>query len=493
MNDHALPTLVTVQGTFKFQIYTTADLTVPTIQTIISVGETKESANITLGTSEIGSVKITIRDDATTYKQGFWFKALQSEVWLRIILTEGVTDTFYFFGMVDTGSPDSVNWEEHYIGTTRIRTATITLVSMARKIFDMDIDDWVAEVLAQCTDTEEAAWVSVPSHLIKFKDLFSCMLSASAAPLNPDYDEADASFVRGTAAAITWGDGTSDLEVDEIWIPVKYTESTGPTVTTATHYFNTALDGCLSVQPDGTGYYSSMDALLRDLLGNGCLQMRMDYDVATGRHKIQLMHKTDVYTGVIHFDNRDKSSNISSASRLVGDAVRSVDLMDDTKYNWVSKKYSRFGNESFDPDTRVKFDLEYRLPFIIDATGSGEGNHSFISWDGVGNAIVYISGIKYLNDTGVVTAASTVNKMQEAVSIHTYGRFIVERKNRVRRYGGMYADAGAGDTHTALNIMRRAEISELDDAGAETTSVYYANTVTKNPKTDEVEIEWIEE
>jgi hypothetical protein len=493
---HALPSMTDIHGTWKFQVYTTADLTVPTIATILSVSTTRESANITLGTSEIGNVQINLRDDTSTYKQGFWFKALQGETWLRILLDEGAGDTFYFFGMVDAESPNSVSWDEFYLSATqRIRTANVALVSMARKIFDMDMDDWVAEILLQCTATEEAASVGVPSHVIKFKDLFACMISASG--LNPDYSASDVSLVHGTAACITWGDGVSDLEADAIWVPVKYCSNPVGPIYTPTHYFNTAADGCLSIQSDGTGHYGAMDALLKDFLGNGCLQMRMDYDPATERHKIQLMHKKNVYTGTIHFDNREKTSSVSIASRLVGDSVRVIDLMNDANLFWISKKYARFGNSGvLEPDPRISFDVEYRLPFIVDPTATGEGNHSFISWNGVGNAIVYITGVKYLSTiSGLMTETSIAdpNKMSEAVGVHTYEAFITAKKCVVRKYGGMYADAGSGDTHTVLNIMRRTEISELDDDGSVITDVYYANTVTKDAGSDEVEVEWIEE
>lgn len=485
MTAYPLPSLVTVDGTYSFELYSaTAGLTVPTIQTIKSITPLKESANVIVGTSEITNVQIEFRDDDSTYSQGFWFKQFKVETWLRIYLDEGAGDTFFFFGMIDTLSPGSIDWQESYLGANRIRTATVTFLSIARKVFDMEIDDWIAEVLANDEETTNSDQAAVSS-VISVPGLFAALLSGSG--LNPSYDVADVSLVYGSATDFTWGEGVGDYRADEIYVPTEYIVSTGPTVTSPTVYFDTSSANCLSVQLDGTGYYSEMGALVKDILFNFGLQMRMDYDTVGDRHLIQLMHRHDVYTGTLDFSNREKASSGFGASKLLLDSVRASDLMDDTKFIWISKKYCRFSSPATPPN-RVKFDVDQQIPFIIDDTALGEGNHSLYYWAGTGNDAVFITGCKYYDGPIGGAAFDDPLKMQGSAADYLYQMFSENKGTVTRRYGQMTADAGSGETHTAVGIMRRVEINDLDS-----TVTYFANTVTKDPVTHEIEVEWIEE
>jgi hypothetical protein len=486
MTEYNLPSFSTVAGTFKLHLYaTSAGLTVPTINTVLELGETKESANISVGISEIGNMQIRLRDDDSTYSQGFWYKVLQDETRLRIYLDEGAGDTFYFFGYVE---PGSIKWDEHYIGSTRIRTVSLTLISAMRIILDSKIDDWITEVLANCTATGHSS-LSAPSHIMKVTELFACMLSMGSSPLNPDFNPAtDISFLYGSQTQLQWGDGVSLYAVSSLYVPVKYYFTTAPEDIRPVVYFDTTKTTCLARQSDGTGFYDSMQAFLKDLLANFGLIMRTTYDAALERHVIQLSHRGDVYSGELSFSGREKSSAIMNGTRLLGDAARAMDLLQETNFIWMSKSYSRFPSP-LDPPQAISFDLDVKCPFIIDSSGSGEGNHSLMKW--TSGAVVYMTGGKYYSTiSGLMTVAYSTdpNKMEEMATSYQFEWFTTYHATVNRVYGKMLANGGSGETHTVLEIMRRVSINDLDS-----TRTFFANAVTKNPATNEVSVEWIEE
>jgi hypothetical protein len=462
------------------------DLVAPSIQTIKELGDTTEKASVMIGISEIGNMSISVREDFANHTEGFWFKALKGECWLKIYLDEGAGDTFYFFGIVDNLT---INWSEFSItadGT--IRTCQFTILAMSSKLFQTDVNAWITDVLAN----KSAVGVDTlgeASHVMKLTEMFECMLTASG--LNATYDASDVTLVYGSQAEIDFGEGIGHYRVDQIYLPVQYVSSTGPTVFTKIQYFDTTNANCLAQQSDGSGYYDTLKALLTDLLTNFGLLMRMDFNLASDRHLIKLMHRHDVYTGTLTFGNREKQpSNIKGATILIGDAIRAADLTVSTNLIWQSKKYGRFPSPNAPPQV-VKFDVDARCIFIVSAAGINASNHSILKWAGAGNAAVYMTGVRYYSTiSGLMTEALSSNplKMQDAVCEYQYERFTQEFRSITRTYARMEANDGSTTTHEHLSIMRRTQINDLA-----TNEYYFANSVTKKPMSAEVTIEWLQE
>jgi hypothetical protein len=505
---YSLPSVVTVNGTFAVTVYSEYDFAVdgvvaPTIQTILEIGDLKENANVTVGVSEIENLTLSVRDDhsAAGTPEGFWFKVLQGECWVKLYLD----GTYFFFGTVDK---PTVAWEEHAIvSSTRIRTASFSLITMSKKLFETSIDDFVTEVVAKCYDLELAApTIDVATHVIKVTELFACILKASG--LNADYGtlvppwDANVELLYGTQPEMNYTVVDDHYNVDDIYVPVKYCVSTGPTVIGLCQYFDPATDNCLAQQADGTGYYGSMQAFLSDLLTNFGLIMRMEYDAVTTWHKIKLMYRHDVYTGELTFASREKTSEISFSQQVIGDAAKATDLADGSKYAWVSKKY-RPVLTTYDPlvptseaDARVNFDLDAKCIFIANpgvvAAPNGAANRSIAAWSGVaGEDVEYVDGVEYYStaiaDMAGYAVADDLN-MQRAACSYQYERFIRYFTTIMRTYGRMEASDGATTSFAHLTIMKRTKINTLG------SDVYYfANSVTKKAMSAEVTIEWQQE
>jgi hypothetical protein len=487
-NSYTLPPFTTVAGTWQvYVLCEDATLTDPTENTILEIGERRESADIIAGISEIANLRIRVRDDYSdaTHDEGFWYAALQGECWVRIDLNEG-SNTCYFFGMVDKENRNAVRWSEHYLGaSSRIRTAEIELVSMSRKVFDTDLDTWISDVLTNSSATGHTPSTNgEASHVIKVIDLFDCFLKASG--LHADFNPAlDVSYICGSRQDMYWGDGVSDYHFDDIYIPTKYFKTIVPEVIEALQFFDTSGANCLSVQSDGTGYYSSADAIIKDLLHTFGVQMVMGYDVSTNRHTMTFMNKSQAYSATVTFESREKSSEILQAIRFVADAVRTTQLVDESKYRWQSLKYCKYGSTA-EPDARVGFDIDSKAVFVIDATANGVANCSILSWAGSGNAANYMTGCNYyeLSNPVVQTAAT----QEEACTAYIYYFLTVERRTIVRRYSHLQAYSGGAWAQTNIGLLRRTEIDDLVS-----TVTYYANSVTKDASNSELEVEWVEE
>jgi hypothetical protein len=491
-NAYTLPSMVTVNGTFKFYVLCdNATLTAPTIQTIKTVGPTKATANILAGISEIGNVTITIRDDYSdgTHPEGFWYAAVQGECWLRIDLDEGAGDVSYFFGMIDKKCRNGVRWTEHYVdSSTRIRTAEIEFISMARKIFDMDISAWISDgtngVLDNCAAVGIAPGTGDASHVIKITELFECLLTVTGLNSLPGpFSAADVSYVYGSQRDMYWGDGISAFHLDDLYVPVKFVSNTVGPVYTTVQLFDVTGTSCLAVQSDGTGFYSSMDGLLKDLLFNLGLQMTVGFNTGTSRHTITLTNLKDVYSGTVTFGTRLKGSSVLQSTRFLADAVRTTRLIDSTKFRWQSLTYCEYGS-ALTPDSRIKFDIDQKTIFIVDAAATGAANCSLGSWAGAGNALNYMTGCNYFSlDSPIVKTSG----QEEACTTYAYYFFTIERRAITRKYSQLQAYSGSW-AQTNIGLMRRTPIDDLVS-----TKNWFANSVTKDPTNSELEVEWVEE
>jgi hypothetical protein len=124
MYSHSLPSLEGIVGTFKFTLYSTEDLTVPTIQTIKVVGDLEASIDSGVLQHSIPQLNLSLREDHSQYTQGFWWRTLKNPTRLFITLDEGDGDTYYFYGNV---SLLQTVWKESYVnGMEYIRTASVT-------------------------------------------------------------------------------------------------------------------------------------------------------------------------------------------------------------------------------------------------------------------------------------------------------------------------------------------------------------------------------
>lgn len=472
---YSLPSIVTVNGTFSMVLYSEfAGLTPPTIQTISEIGDTTESANIAIGQTEIGNVKISIRDDTSTYTWGFWYKIFSGEAWLKILLD----DTDYFFGTVQA---DTVMWGEAYFsGTTKIRTCNFVLASMTQKLFDTPTADWLTAAYGNRELTGYVA--STPAYsVISLTGFFSALLSASG--VNATYDKADTGFLASTTVKdLEFLYSGSWYALNFVWLLVTYDSGAGEA---KVNYFDSTSPLFL-----GTKYATARE-LIAAMVKNFGVVFRAYYDPVADRHKIYIMQGR-AYDDAdnLDFSSREKESVLSKSTDLLGDAVRCTSIYNDEEL-WFSRKYLGADFSEAAPENYVEFDIDTYLPFLVySAAPDVSGYPIYIG--SVATSVGIAEEVRYFryDGVGVVTASATATrKMLEAAGGILFSRFTQVNSRIVRTYGKMLAKVGAGsDTHTSLTVMRRTSIN--DGLGAVT---YWANTVTKKPQNAEVEIQWLKE
>ena len=461
-----LPDFDDVIGLFSFTLYSDfAGLTVPSIQTVLEIGDTEESADLTIGLQQLSTLKMELRDDYTTYTTyGFWFKVLTGETQLRIYLNQGAGNTFYFFGTVQA---ETVQWTERYISSTeKVRVVTFDLVSMAQKLLDTPTIDWVTAVIANSVNSGAEVDLQ-PSYGIKVLGLFSAMLSASG--LNSSYALADTSFIYGTADFIF----TGSKNVGDLTVAVKM--FVAPASHAVCEYWS------------GSGILSNSFATLKDvlaaLLPNFGVVLRMTYDISSGRHLIHLTQRGRAYSNTLDFEDREKESEISKATDLIGDAVRAVFFPTDTEFVWFSKKTISGFSEAAVPNY-VSFDADYLCLFECDGPVSGL-TISRSLWFVSGTTWAHIIGVQYYNySTSAYITATSNYEMLEAMAGYQFYRISNQYSAILRTYSKLRA--GAGTDHTVLNIYRRTNIND-----GLATNAYFANRVIKKPSDSKVTIEWI--
>lgn len=476
--EYTLPSIVTVNGTFAVTVYSEfADLIKPTIQTITQIGDTRESANIALGQTEIGNMQISIRDDSSTYTYGFWYKVLSGETWLKILLD----DAEYFFGTVQA---DTVSWDENYIsGTTRIRTCEFIVASMTQKLFDTPTATWLTHAYDNRELTGYVA--STPAFsVISLTGFFSALLSASG--VNAAYAKDDTGFQCSTTV--------KDLEflydgswyaLNYVWLLVTYDSGAGEA---KVDYFDSAEANYLATK------YVTAKELINALCKNFGVIFRAYYDPVADRHKIQILQGR-AYDDAdnLDFSSREKSSALSKSTDLLGDAVRCTSLYAG-EFVWFSRKY--LGSLAADfseaaPEDYVKFDMDFYVPYLVYDLAPDTSGYPIYAGS-VATAVGIATDVRYFryDGLGVTTASATgTRKMLEAAAGITFSRFTTVNSSIVRVYGKMLAKVGAGaDAHTSLTVMRRTSID--DGLGAVT---YWANTVIKKPQSADVEIQWLKE
>ena len=484
LTQYTLTTFVSQTGTFTIDLFSSiAGLTIPTGQSVLAIGNTEEVADIKMGTIQAGTLKLTLADDYSVYSEGFWFKVLNGgTTWLRFYLDQGAGSTFFFFG---TPQQETIIWDELLITSDRVRVVNLDLISTALVMFDSLTTDWVDAVIANTVDSGQKYDLE-PSLLISPLGLFAAMLVSSG--LNSTYSLSDVSFVFDGGPDFKFTLVGAELNLSEIYVPVKWWTTGSGGAHDVTGYFSHGVLG--GGFPQGLDIsFPKLQDLIGSLLRNFGVVMRMDYDAVNERHLIQLIQRGRAYSTTLTFAKPPKVSQISNGIDLIGDAVRAVDLTDDTKFCWFSKKFSDEPTLVTIPNY-VSFDIDTQSIFRINTdAGQGSGNRSFYYWEGTpGSGNVPMDGIKYYNYATAADVTAGTNPMEEAIAGYIYHRFTNQFAQIMHRYGSMSASDGVVTDHTHINVLRRVSID--DGTGAKT---YYANKVRKYPQTDESEIEWIKE
>jgi hypothetical protein len=495
LTQYTLPLISATAGVVTIDIFSsTAGLTVPTVDTILAVGPLTETMDSALGISEVANLSLTVRDDYSTHTAGFWYNILNATTtYIRIYLAEGGSDTFYFYG---TPQQDATRWTEASLfNSTYIRTADITLVSLLKVLMDTPTATWALALHANDTDSGERNINHAVSY-ISVLNAFDCMLSASG--INASYASGDTTFVYGTQDIKFKYSGT-DYRVDQLYFCTQYLS--GAPAIANTVYFTVAGAGTALSER-----FATLKDLLANLLPNLGVGLRMNYDIAGGRHKIQLIQRARAKADAARlvFASKEIESTIGKSMELLGDSVRATSFISapwwgagySTPINvFYSKKYySGRGTDTEAPDY-INFDFDliciFRCADGDDSYtyGTDPGQHaSRLFFALVGGQLEPIATISYYNYLLDDYNTATDPQMEDAMCGYVYYRFTSLFSTYTRRYGALAVSDGSTTSHQNVTIGARTEINDGVAAAN-----YYANRITKDVMKIETEIEWFKE
>jgi hypothetical protein len=275
---YTLPTVTTKLGTFTVSVTSTVDgLTTPAQNTIVSLPKHHERLDLIPGTFDIPTATLSFVDDYTVHADGFWALVLAGDTDIQVLLDEGSGNTFAFRGIVISG--ENV-FEEKYVGAVKRRVGTVTLKSYLTKLQDITVAQVLYELISICVPDDPVTGF--------FNNIIDIFNVAIALAYSQAYAVDDAYVQYGTTRdLIFFYGGTGAGGADELSFQIK--------------------DGSLVFgysDPADVAYWGTAFPSAWDLIKAVCVTFgwipRYEYDLATSRHKIQLLQRGR--SGISAFD-----------------------------------------------------------------------------------------------------------------------------------------------------------------------------------------------
>jgi hypothetical protein len=506
LTEYTLQDVVTVAGTFKFTLYADVGLTVPTGQTIMSIGELEKVGDLEPNKKQFQNLSLSIADDYTVYDAGFWYTIALSEMYLRIYLDEGAGDTGYFYGFID---PMQSDFQEHYVGSLDfVRSGTMVLTSVEAKLFATTLttlnDAVVAnKILTNYFPTDTPVTDDIYSYIM-VKDFFSALLFASG--LNPDYSASDTRVVYSQAVneqdfVYYETDSLRTYFVDQLFLVMsRYVEAppgsgnwVENTFTNLTWYDLLVLN---TTTFDPSSYVTQ---LIIEVLNS--IQFNMELGYESGRHVITLYQRGRAYGNSNNVTMGGLlSSRINVCSDLRKSGYKAYNDNDTTKMIWFSDKVDALPKADGIPETiEIEVAVSCALRVINTAPGIGSAyavvpygiSSDEDMWEYFHKPYDCINSVKYWNyETSAYVVASIGGDklLEEAVAGYLFARFHTAFRAFTRTYATLKANNGSTNTHTNNHPFMR---TAFDDGTG--SKQYYANKVIKNADNNTTTVDWIEE
>jgi hypothetical protein len=499
MYSHSLPSLEGIVGTFKFTLYSTEDLTVPTIQTIKVVGDLEASIDSGVLQHSIPQLNLSLREDHSQYTQGFWWRTLKNPTWLFITLDEGDGDTYYFYGKV---SLLQTVWKESYVnGMEYIRTASVVLDSYESIILSSSVQDFVDELIvtSERIDNNNASWAAGDGYKgMPWTSVFATLMHSSG--INSDYLASDCTYsARGYDAGIRYTNdgGATQHYFDELWFMTQYYLAAYPTDTAP---YIAYING-------GTAWYETYNEagpLLSDLLSTFQLIATFSADMTVNdsggkpRCTITLTPRRNAYADLLTLGKFEESTITLSESKVITSFSSDNPALAGAEKAWASQAYRGLTIQTDAVPGNVTIEKSFNHLFGLYAA-AGITSIDYKVWVPSTASPVRIlhddfctSGQFYKHSpvVGFTDATAAVPyRMAELIVLYNMNIYTLLKQQVVRLYGSFQAQEGAVTAHTVFAPLKRAYL-DLDGDG---DVVYFIRRVIKKPSEDRVEVEWVEE
>lgn len=494
LTEYTLPNVNSPAGEFTIKLYCAdATLTAPTKQTILSIGELEETADVAPSVQESSTLSISIADDTSI---GFWYKALGSECHLKLMILESTVETYYFFGTVQ---PLQVTWTDHYVNssdTVFVRSAEIILESFEKKIFDTSMDDVSADIYSRrVANSSDPPVHNEPYTIFRIKHIFASILYKSG--INSTYDAADISFMYDLPEFnFVRANTTPEYHFEQLFLVTSWWTDIERTPGDNAELASSFFDGSLYSLTEKFPYLKDFVKCILD-----SFQLILRFDFTGGRVTIKLRQRghSEADSARVTMTNKI-SRTITFASDKEIRGIQATDFYS-TDGRWVSIQGGGVIT-SGDPPSHITIDSSLQALFLCGPGSRGAVNTN--QWaqsvwassategeDFDFSTINFVDKVNYYNYSTleyVDTALAGINRLCEAIVGYIYGRFGKVFLSIETIYGGLTSNNGTTTSQANSRSLMRTSIN--DGNGAKN---YYAQSVKKNPATNKMTVVWLQE
>lgn len=506
--EYSLPNVNSPAGEFVVKVYSeTAGLTVPTKQTILSIGELEETADRAPSVQEASTVRLEVADDTSTYAQGFWYHITNlGRTLVKLTLLESSVETYYFFGRVDNLQNE---WTDHYVdagSTVFVRSGSLVMTSLEKDIFEKTTAELATEVLSHRVANDDLDPVAYAiCKVTRVMDIFNALLVVAG--YNSTYSREDTTFVFDSSKQDFkyWNRSLSyGYDFSGLWfVCSRYTSDVVPEEDTNTPFF-------YGSQSWANKYHYLKD-FISALLDTFQLLLRFDYDTATGRVKIKLYQRghaaADASNAVM---SKIQSRRIIVASDTIGTSFQATDVYTTSLQRWISKSYSDSVQSIAVPDY-IEIGASSMCMFRAGESTTGAGTISqacnlfgsyadptlgeypgFVDTDAsytTSDRILTIDYFDYTSNAYVnIPMSGDGTGILSAVVAYQYGRFAEEHVSITATYKSFLVNNGSTTSQTNARTLMRTTIN--DGTGS---ASYWAKTVIKDATTNTLTVTWVKE
>ncbi len=453
MTKYSLPISVSPSGTVHPYLYSPeAGLTIPTGQTLFYGNDFTELIDALAGVQEVEQVDTEFIEDYTVYAEGFWLHVLANATTdIQLTLDEGSGEEHLFYGRVQPGATPLT---EHYLGATPLRSGTMHLLSFLTAIQAVSSVNVNTALLA----TSPPSFVPLNGGGDVYFMLPSIIAQTLSTALGQTYDLSDV-VVVGNDFMMTDGiNGYAGFEL----------------MCTTTLY------------PHITGRYP----LIWDFINSMCMSFGLVphywYDVASGRHKIDLLSRGRSYSSNITMPVPTQSDLLTGTPQLIqyievisglsGGVLYFSHEWDEVNQVWLS-------NWTNTEPNGWKSDLTITMDMGVQGTPPHDTEPTYLR---VGDYAYLTVGVEWWD---YVLADWAVPVVQMDLAIASYYATRLGQFKRVyeRTYPNLKANDGSTNSQANVSLLRNTVINDgVSDRN------FYATEVHKNIQTGDLFIRWQE-
>ncbi len=477
MFSYALPNVVLPAGTLHTSlICSISGLTVPSGNQLVDIGDVTERIEESPGIIRLAEVTVDLIEDYSTYSQGFWYNVLSSgNFQLVFLLDEGSGLTFLFWGTT-VGQTEQVN--ENYLlldGTGAPVTGQInrsfqlTMASVLDLLTTVTFDTFIQQMKSYVVTAIDG------QGYISFSDIFGAMMVSTFVT---NVDHALSLYFRGY-----------DVQFDDTVLSRTNIPASGLFMKwqNLSAVYNGKVSGSvyLSGTPGADYWGSRFDtplALLGTLARSFGWLPRYFYDVTNSRHSLEFLTRGSwpPYTLTMPPIKRPSQIQLTTDFQATNFQISTLD-------NSVPSFQLPLGVTSFDFQQQLEFELGNTATGLTvpddsnifeNSSGSSftSGHIYTMMYDYITKALIYPPGP--LHGSSFLTPAL----------LHMYyNKFSRPLRSVIRTYKGVAPTENGVTSHT---VIYPTKVTNINDGVS--TRAFYANEVRKNPKKNELYVQWIE-